>query len=225
MIYLFIGENTQDKQSQIGTLKAPWAANPDALQFDYQALYGHKLDPKDLKKSLLALPAILKQRMIYIHEVDKLNDHCKTILLEFISSRPVHVILILESLNLPKDNIWTQIRALAKVHESRKTVKENVFDMTKKMTTGKSAEALQSLNQLYEDGAHPLQILGGVVWAWGNERSRVSPENFEKGLRALQDADLNIKRSRLPSEQAVEVLVVKLAALKKTGNGFDRSLV
>ena len=87
--------------------------------------------------------------------------------------------------------------------------------MTKKMTSGNGAEALQILNRLYDDGAHPLQIMGGMVWAWGNERSRVSAENFEKGLRELQDADLNIKRSRLNPEQAVEILVVKLASLKQ----------
>lgn len=216
MTYLFIGENTIDKQSQIAKLKTPWSSDPDAQQFDYQVLYGHKLDPKDLKKALLTLPAILKQRLLYIHEAEKLDEHCKTILLEFLISKPGYLVLILDCAVLSeKDAIWTQVRALAKVHETRKGVKDNVFDMTKKMTAGNSAEALTILNRLYEDGAHPLQIMGGVVWAWGNERGRVSAENFEKGLRELQDADLNIKRSRLDPEQAVEILVVKLASLKK----------
>ncbi len=214
MTYLFIGENSLDKQTQIAQIKAKWAADPDALQFDYQVLYGQKLDAKEFKKSLLALPAILTERLLIIYEAEKLDEHCKTILVEFLSSKPSYVIIILDSIALPaKDELWEKIRAFSKVHETRKSVKENVFDMTKKMTTGKSVLALQSLNQLYEDGAHPLQILGGVVWAWGNERSRVSPENFEKGLRELQEADLNIKRSRLDPNQAVELVVVKLAEL------------
>jgi len=216
MTYLFIGENTHDKQSQIASLKTKWASEPDAMQFDYQALYAHKLDPKDLKKALLALPAILKERLIMIYEAEKLDEHCKTILLEFLSAKPTHAELILECASLPeRDSQWAQIRTFAKVHETRKGVKENVFDMTRKMTSGNGAEALQILNRLYDDGAHPLQIMGGMVWAWGNERSRVSAENFEKGLRELQDADLNIKRSRLNPEQAVEILVVKLASLKQ----------
>lgn len=218
MTYLFIGENTTDKQTQIANIKAKWLSRPDALQFDYQVLYGHKLDAKDLKKALMSLPAILKERLILIHETEKLNDQCKDILLAFISSKFTHVVLILDANTLPdRDGTWTKIRTLVTVFEARKGVKENVFDMTKKMTAGKGTEALQSLNQLYEDGAHPLQIMGGVVWAWGNERSRVSAENFEKGLRALQDTDLNIKRSRLNPEQALEVLVVKLASLKGRG--------
>ncbi len=215
MIYLFIGENTHDKQTQTARIKAKWAENPDALQFDYQVLYGHKLDPKELKKSLLALPAILKERLIYIHEAEKIDEHCKTILLEFLSAKPVHAVLILDCAALDgRDSQWAAIRALATVQENRRGVKENVFDMTKKMIAGQGAPALQILNQLYDDGGYPLQIMGGVVWAWGHERGRMSAENFEKGLRALQEADLNIKRSRLNAEQALEVVVVKLAMLQ-----------
>ncbi len=212
MVYLFIGEDSFDKKNQIAQMRAQWAIHPDALQFDYQVLYGHKLDPKELKKSLLALPAILNERFIIIHEAHKLDEHCKTILAEFLALKPSHAILVLDSGFLPpKDEIWSRIRAFSKVQESRKSVKESVFDMTKLMVLGKSAQALQSLNQLYEDGAHPLQILGGVVWAWGNERGRVSSEKFEKGLRDLQETDLNIKRSRLDPQQALELVVVKLA--------------
>lgn len=214
MVYLFIGEDSFDKKNQIAQMRAQWAIHPDALQFDYQVLYGHKLDPKELKKSLLALPAILNERFIIIHEAHKLDEHCKTVLSEFLALKPSHAILVLDSGFLPpKDEIWSRIRAFSKVQESRKSVKESVFDMTKLMVLGKSAQALQSLNQLYEDGAHPLQILGGVVWAWGNERGRVSSEKFEKGLRDLQETDLNIKRSRLDPQQALELVVVKLAQL------------
>lgn len=215
MTYLFIGANTVDKQAKIANLKAPWAVDPDALQFDYQVLYGHKLDGKELKKSLLALPAIVQKRLIIIHEAQELNELCKAIVLECLAASPTHVVLILECDALPsKDGLWDKIRCLAQVHETRLGVKESVFDMTKKMTAGRTAEALQSLNRLYDEGAHPLQIMGGVVWAWGNQRSRVSAEKFEHGLRQLQETDLNIKRSRLNPQQALEILVTKLAALR-----------
>ena len=215
MIYLFIGENTPAKQEQITSLKAKWDGPKDSLGFDYEVIYGHHLDPKDLKKSLLSLPAIAAQRLIFIHECEKLNEHCKEILLEFITAKPKHAILILDCFTLSeKDSIWTKICSCAKVYEAPKVVKQNVFDLTNKMTAGRSAEALKILDGLFDDGLHPLQIMGGIVWAWGNERRRVSAKQYEKGLRDLQEADLNIKRSRLKPEQALEVLVVKLASLK-----------
>lgn len=215
MLTLLIGENTHEKLSLIADLKAPWAANSEALQFDTQTLYGQKLEAKELKKALLTLPAILKQRLIFVREAEKLDEHSQTVLLDFISSKPSHAVVILDCLSLPAGGNWAQIRKMAKVHESVKTVKENVFDMTKKMTLGRTSEALQSLHQLYDDGAYPLQIMGGIVWAWGQQRGRVPAEKFEQGLRDLQEADLNIKRSRLVPEEALEVLVVKLAGLKR----------
>ncbi len=215
MVYLFIGENTSAKQEQISSLKAKWDGPKDSVGFDYEVVYGHHLDPKDLKKTLLSLPAIAPQRLIYIHECEKLNEHCKEILLDFIVSKPKHAIIILDCLTLSeKDGVWSNIRSHAKVYEAPKAVKQNVFDLTAKMTAGRGAEALKVLDTLFDDGLHPLQIMGGIVWAWGNERRRVSPKQYEKGLRDLQEADLNIKRSRLKPEQALEVLVVKLASIK-----------
>lgn len=76
------------------------------------------------------------------------------------------------------------------------------------------AEALKMLTQLLEEGSHPLQILGGLVWFWGKSRERLSPAQFKKGLLALQEADLNIKRSRTRPEHSLEILIVKLASLK-----------
>jgi len=216
MPYLFIGENSSEKQQQIEGLKAKFLSAQDASRFDYEVLYGHKLDPKDLKKALLALPAIAPQRLIFIHEADKLSEHCKEILVEFLNSLADHAELIMECLSFSeKDALCSQIRKRCKVHENLKAAGENVFDMTRKMLSGRTAEALKILNNMFDEGQHPLQIMGGVVWAWSNERTRLRADKYEKGLRDLQEADLNIKRSRLKPEQALEVLVVKLATLKQ----------
>ena len=42
---------------------------------------------------------------------------------------------------------------------------------------------------------------------------RYGKERFERGLKALEEADLNIKRSRLEPRYAVEKLVVELGLL------------
>lgn len=216
MLHLFIGENNAVKKDQIDRLKTQWLTDPQALRFDYDILYGHKLDPKEFKKSLLALPAILSQRLILIHDAEKLNEHCKTILGDFIKAGSSHAVLILDCDSVSdKDAFWNEVKRHAKVFESRPGAKDNVFDMSRAIGRGRCDEALKTLDALFDAGNHPLQIMGGLVWWWGSEKARMPRERFEKGLRELQCADLNIKRSRLKPEQALEVLVVKLAELKK----------
>ena len=76
--------------------------------------------------------------------------------------------------------------------------------MPRAMSSRNAGEALKILDELLESNVHPLQIMGGLVWYWGKERERLSPQSFYKGLTALEEADLNIKRSRLKPEHAVE---------------------
>jgi DNA polymerase III delta subunit len=88
-----------------------------------------------------------------------------------------------------------------------------VFDMTKLIAAGRPKDALKMLSDFYSEGVHPLQIMGGLVWFWGKEGRLLQKEKFERGLKALEEADLNIKRSRLDPEYAVEKLVVELTGL------------
>jgi len=89
----------------------------------------------------------------------------------------------------------------------------NVFDMTKLITARRSGDALKMLDGFYRDNVHPLKIMGALVWYWGKEGKALGPERFERGLKALEEADLNIKRSRLNPQYAVEKLVVELGLL------------
>ena len=72
---------------------------------------------------------------------------------------------------------------------------------------------LKILNDVLDHGDHPLQILGALVWFWGKNKPRVNPERFQRGLNELQEADWNIKRSRLRPEHTLEILIVKLCSL------------
>ena len=91
----------------------------------------------------------------------------------------------------------------------------NIFDMTKLMSARKTTEALKMLNDFFNQGTYPLQMMGAIVWYWGKEGRALGNVKFEKGLKALEEADLNIKRSRLLPEYALEKLVVELVELQK----------
>ena len=215
MIYLLLGEDTQLKDQKIAEIKKKVLTSKEAHDFDYEVLHALKLDSATLKKTLIALPAVSKKRLIVIRTIQKLDAHNKELILDFIQKNNDYADLILDSDEADlKDSFITKISAKAQVLNFSKGSQQNVFDMTRAISTYNPTQALKILENLFMQGIHPLQIMGGVVWFWGKNRGRVSNDQFKKGLVLLQETDFNIKRSRLDPEQAIEVLVVKLCSLK-----------
>lgn len=214
MHYFILGEDGAAKAAKIEELKKKLLPSAQARRFDYDVLEGGKLAADVLKKSLLALPAAAPQRVVVLHSCHKLTTQNKAICIEFLASRPGHMILILESGPLRRnDPFLRDITPFVQVTTLAAPKRKNVFDMTRRMERGDGPGALQVLGELFQDGGHPLQIMGGIVWFWGQQRPRLAGEVFEQGLALLQEADLNLKRSRMDSGQAIEVLVVRLCRL------------
>lgn len=214
MIYLLLGEDSLAKDQRIAEIKEKTLNTPEALKFDYEVLHADKLDRDILKQALIALPAVAKKRLIVLRTIQKLSPHNKKIILEFLETIDDRIVFILDAddANL-KNSFITKVSAKAKVQKFPKGAKQNVFDMTRAMSARDPVEVFTILSELLSDGIHPLQILGGLIWYWGNTRNRMSADRFKKGLLILQEADLNIKRSRLKPEYAIEVLVTKLISL------------
>jgi len=214
MIYLFTGQETENKEKEIEKVKKALLKNKDAKQFDYDNLAAHKLNSDTLKKSLDALPVIGKQRLVLIREAEKLDKHNKDLVLEYAQREEDRLVLLLDAFKPDlKTSFFRKISALAQLKRFDKGYRENVFDMTKAISAREPAQALKILNDVLKHGDHPLQILGALVWFWGKNKPRVSVGRFQRGLDELQEADLNIKRSRLKPEYTLEILVVKLCSL------------
>ena len=214
MNYLFLGEDSDKKELKIAEIKTKVLPSPDAQKFDYEVLYAHKLSPEVLKKTLIDLPAVAKKRLVLLHDGHKLSPQNKKLILEFVSAEADHVVLLLESREWePGDSFVKKIKPYVKILDFLKQEKLNVFNMTRAMTLHRKQEALKILFGLLAEGVHPLQIMGGLVWFWGKSKGRMAPQSFEKGLEFLQEADLNIKRSRLRPDYSLEVLVVKLCGI------------
>lgn len=214
MIYLLLGTDNSAKDQKLSDLKSQFISSSSAQSFDFESLDAHKLNAEDFKKALVSLPAFGKRRLVVIQTADKLTKQNQELLLAFLESKPSHVDIILEaSTGSTTRGFWGKVAAKAKVFEYQQGKKQNVFDMARVMERDQ-AGALKILSQMLNDGQHPLQILGGLVWYWGNKaKERVSAQVFKKGLLELQEADVNIKRSRLTPEQAIELCVVKLSLL------------
>jgi len=213
-IYLFTGQETEKKEKEIEKLKAALLKDKDAKQFDYDSLSAHKLNSDTLKQSLDTLPVVGKQRLVLIREVEKLDKHNKDLVLEYAQRKEDYLVLLLDAFKADlKTSFFKKISALAQWKRFDKGYRENAFDMTKAISARQPAQALKILNDVLKHGDHPLQILGALVWFWGKNKPRVSMERFQRGLDELQEADLNIKRSRLKPEYTLEILVVKLCSL------------
>ena len=214
MSYFILGEDRTLKDQKITELKKKFIVSSDILVFDHDVLDAQKLSAENLKKTLLALPTLASHRLVIIHNVHKLDAQNQKIIQDFFKAKNVKTVLILESQTLkPQDSFVKSLGSAVHVIHCALPQPLNVFDMTKAMGLRRADEALKILYQLVSDGNHPLQIMGGLSWYWGKCRERVSRLKFQKGLSVLQEADLNIKRSRLKPEQAVEVAVVKLCGL------------
>ncbi|HLD69173.1 MAG TPA: hypothetical protein VJA17_00245 [Candidatus Omnitrophota bacterium] len=217
MTYLFLGENSRAKDEKIGELKKKILTPPQSFQFDYETLHGAKLEEHHLKKALMNLPALAPRRLVVIREGHRLSPKNQEILVQFLEKSYDHAVIILDSNEWDHKNSFVKkIRKMVDLIEFSSTKKIDVFDLTRTIDLKKETEALKILDQLLKEGTHPLQILGALVWFWKKSRGRFSGKKFKEGLLALQEADLNIKRSRLKPEYAVELLVVKLC-LKEVG--------
>ena len=211
MNYLLLGQDSVAKDAKLAELKRKNFPSLEALQFDYEVLYAQKLDSETLKKSLVALPALSKERLVVIKECHKLNPHNKELLFDFLEN-PGPCTLILDSEKNEEDEFLKKIGRIVKVINCQKEPPLNVFTLTRAIGAQKSVESLKILSQLLLQGDQPLQIMGGLVWFWKKSRADFSAQQFKKGLLFLQEADLNIKRSRLSAQYALELLVVKLCS-------------
>lgn len=214
MTYLLLGEDSLAKDQKITELKEEILPSTDALAFDYESLDGAEVDARALHKALLALPVIGRRRLIVLRCVHKLDAQSKEILLRCVAQKRDDVVVVLEAGDTEAASAFMKSLAThSKVINVATRKRQNVFDVTNALSARDPVEACAILNNLFAQGDHPLQIVGGLIWFWGKSRLRLSDENFRKGLEALQEADLNIKRSRLKPEHGVELLVVKLAGL------------
>jgi len=214
MIYLFLGDDLPAVDARIAEIKNKFFRDSqEAVAFDFDNLDGSQLGTDALKKALLALPVVAPHRLILLRQVHKLKSADIRVLINFCQRPAKHCDLILESSETALKGDLKDLPLYAKGAVLIKPIGPNVFDMTKLITAHRSGEALKMLDGFYRADAHPLQIMGALVWYWGKEGKPLGKERFEKGLRALQEADLNIKRSRLDPQYAVEKLVVELSLL------------
>jgi DNA polymerase III delta subunit len=213
MVYLFLGADLKTKDIKISQIKKSLFKSVEAHHYDFESLDAIGIAPDTLKKALMTLPVLNPTRLVILYNVHKLKIADIASLLHFVKNPPENIDLILETGELTLKGDFKEIVPLCQAQVCDAGNKANVFDMTKLMVRGQDKDALLMLSGFYQEGTHPLQILGGLAWFWGKDGRRLAAPQFENGLKALEDADINIKRSRLDAHFAVEKVVVELTGL------------
>ena len=214
MIYLFLGSDLSAKDARITEIKNKFFKDSqEAIAFDFDNLDAKELGVDMLKQAFLTLPVIAPHRLIVVRQIHKLKTSDVQVLLDYCKNPSAHCDVVLESTESTLKGDLKDLPLYAKGVVMGKPEGPNVFDMTKLITARRSGDALKMLDGFYRDNVHPLKIMGALVWYWGKEGKALGPERFERGLKALEEADLNIKRSRLNPQYAVEKLVVELGLL------------
>jgi DNA polymerase III delta subunit len=214
MIYLFLGDDLAAKDAKITEIKNKFFKNSqEALAFDFDNLDASQLGADALKQAFLTLPVIVPHRLILLRQIHKLKSADIQVLVNFCKKPAEHCDLVLESSENTLKGDLKDLPFYVKGVVMGKPEGPNVFDMTKLITAHRSGDALKMLDGFYRENVHPLQIMGALVWYWGREGKHLGGERFERGLKALEKADLNIKRSRINPQYAVEKLVVELGLL------------
>jgi len=214
MIYLFLGDDLAAKDARITEIKNKFFKNfQEALAFDFDNLDARELGGDALKKALLSLPVIAPLRLILLRQIHQFKSADIQVLINFCQKPAKYCDVILESTENTLKGDLKDLPLYVKGVVLAKPEGPNVFDMTKLITANRSNEALKMLDGFYRADVHPLQIMGALVWYWGREGKACGKERFERGLKSLEEADLNIKRSRLEPQYAVEKLVVELGLL------------
>jgi DNA polymerase III delta subunit len=214
MIYLFLGDDLSAKDARIAEIKNKFFKNSEeALAFDFDNLDARDLRDNALKQAFLTLPVIAPHRLIILRQIHKLKSADIQVLINFCQKPAKHCDVILESTENTLKGDLKDLPLHAKGVVLAKPEGPNAFDMTKLISANRLGDALKMLDGFYRANVHPLQIMGALVWYWSKDGKACGKERFERGLKALEEADLNIKRSRLEPRYAVEKLVVELGLL------------
>lgn len=214
---LLLGSNTPEKDKHIAQIKKQLFDNEQALRFDFDTLYGNKISGDVLKQALIALPAMARKRLVLLRELKKLSADNQKLLLAFLEESNDHVVLICDGEAMEATTALSKkLKPYMNVVDFNTGKPMNIFDVTNALGYGKRIEALKALNALMSEGQHPLQLMGGLVWFWGKQKTRLSRDKYKKGLLEIQEADIHIKRSRLKAEYALETLVTKMSLLMQS---------
>jgi len=111
------------------------------------------------------------------------------------------------------DHFVAALRPFASVVQFQHEKSLTISDLVCALERRNVSSVLKTLHALLYQRKRPEQIVGALFWKWEKMSQRVSIPKFQQGLKALLDTDARLKTGRLKEDIALELLVIRLAAL------------
>lgn len=214
MIYLFLGQQQQDKDRELKKIKESYLGQGSA-DFNFDLFYGRQLNLPVLQERLLALPVKSAKRITLIKEAQGLEEDVQDFLLRYsLQPYPTNVLVLDFSRVEPKDDFISGISRRAKVCRFQEApAGPDTFALKDYIEARKTQPALKTLNQLLDSGKKPEMILGALRALW--ERQGLASLRQQKRIKALLVCDIDIKTGRLKANLALERLVIGLCGIAR----------
>ncbi|MDD4954232.1 MAG: hypothetical protein PHG40_04925 [Candidatus Omnitrophica bacterium] len=208
MVYLFIGQDSLSKDTQIKKIKQEFL-KPGLEQFNFDLLYARDLTLKALQERVLCLPFKSPKRVILVREAQALKEELKGFIQDF-SCRPNKDIVLILDMDRQdaRDKFPSRLHRDTKIFHIKETVPADAFTLSRQIALKKPAYALRILSQLLSKGERPERILGGLRYAWEKDNSPALAR--KRKLKLLLNCDIEIKTGKLKPVFALEKLVVSL---------------
>ena len=223
-VLIFLGSDEDEKLKRIEHLQKKLF--PPALKdLNFTLLYGDdkEFSEEGLQDALTCFPTEgAQQRLVVIKRAHKLKKNNLVFLNELLEKPLLRTVLVLDipEARETKDLVESLVQKGAQVVRFKTEKTLDAFDLCRAIVQHRPEDALKILAGLLRGRSPQTKILGAIFWQW--ERSYVqrqfSQDAYQKGLRAILEADKRLKSSSSAFAREtliLEALVVKLSYLSR----------
>ena len=218
-VYLFLGqdildqENSSLKEKELNKLKACLPKQTRDFNLDILHCNDRSFSLKALQEKLLFMPTGDGARIVVVRSLQDAQPEVKEFLSSYVKNPSPGIILVLDVDKFDRKNAFIErISPYAEIRHFRVDVQASTFTLSRLIEAKRTAEGLEVLHELLDNGEKPERIMGGLRASW--TRYPADPLILKKKLKILLQCDLDIKTGKIKPVFALERLIVNLCGFR-----------
>jgi DNA polymerase III delta subunit len=215
-LYLLAGQDIPAKDAALEQIKAACLPAQQTRDFNLDIVHGRDMTVQSLQEKLLFLPLESGNRLVIIRHCQDLKADAKRFLVEYCGQPHPGITLVLDFDRYDqKEACIAALSSAGRLQVFKQEYSQNVFDLSRAIEAGKTAESLRILNHLLDKGEKPEMLLGGLR---ASLTRKVSPKKALTVNQLLLQCDVTVKTGSLKPLFALERLIVSLCGLRGDPN-------